>query len=209
MPKISRLCWQLTWLAALLFGLDLWGVVTHQAWVHALDTTVSQAIRQPVSTSLTKLVTAITTTGNPHGTFWTTVLLAAGLLIFRRYQGACFLVVNVVVFAVLGNPLVKHLVQRARPAVHQLVHETSYSFPSGHAITVMVLWGSVIILLATTLPHHPHWRRLLIGLASIWIIVMGVSRVFVGVHYPTDVLAGWLLGFCCLTLSQWLFTLRK
>ena len=206
MPKISRQRWGLTWLAGCLFLIDLWGVTTHQAWVTSLDTHVIALVRQPVSTLTTKLMITITTAGNSRCVVWLTLALLAVLVIARRFKAALFLLINVVGWAGIGNTVIKNLVQRPRPTVHRLVTASSYSFPSGHSITAMLLWGTVIILTAYYLANHPVWKALIIGLSSLWIFAIGISRVFVGVHYPTDVLGGWLLGFFVLTLTQWVFT---
>lgn len=206
MPKISRWHWGLAWAAGVLFLIDLWGVTTHQAWVNGLDQAVIHLIRRPVPSGLRGTLIAITTAGNPRPVTWLTILLVVALVIARRYRASFFMVINVLGWAGLGNYLIKNLVQRPRPTVDRLVSASSYSFPSGHSITAMLLWGTVIVLAGRYLRHHPGWRWLLSGLASLWIVVIGVSRVFVGVHYPTDVLAGWLLGFFLLTLTQWWLT---
>lgn len=206
MPKISRWRWGLAWTAGVLFLIDLWGVTTHQAWVSGLDQAVIHLIRRPVPSGLRDTLIAITTAGNPRPVTWLTILLVVALMIARRYRASFFMVINVLGWAGLGNYLIKNLVQRPRPTVDRLVSASSYSFPSGHSITAMLLWGTVIVLAGHYLRHQPGWRWLLSGLASLWIVAIGVSRVFVGVHYPTDVLAGWLLGFFLLTLTQWWLT---
>ena len=206
MPKISRWRWTLTWGAGLLFLLDLWGITTHQAWITTIDTSLIHLIRRPVSAGVTQGMIAITTAGNPRCVVWITLLLLAVLTIARRFRAALMILINVAGWAGLGNTVIKNLVQRPRPTVHRLVAASSYSFPSGHSITAMLLWGAVIVLTAYYLANHPVWKTVIIGLASFWILAIGVSRVFVGVHYPTDVLGGWLLGFFCLTLTQWALT---
>lgn len=206
MPKISRWRWRLTWGAGLLFLLDFWGVMTHQAWVHELDQAIIQLIRRPVPAFLKQALITITNAGNPRPVTWLTILLVVALVIARRYRASLFLLINVLGWAGIGNAVIKHLVQRPRPTVDRLVAASSYSFPSGHSITVMLLWGTLIVLAGQYLRHHPTWYRWFVGLASLWILLVGTSRVFVGVHYPTDVLGGWLLGFFLLTVTQWLLT---
>lgn len=206
MPKISRWRWGLTWIAGLLFLIDLWGVTTHQAWVTVVDTHLIHLIRQPLAPAGTQGMIMITSAGNPRCVVWITLLLLAVLVIARRFRAALMILINVAGWAGLGNTVIKNLVQRPRPTVHRLVAASSYSFPSGHSVTAMLLWGAVIVLTAYYLANHPVWKSVIISLASLWIVAIGVSRVFVGVHYPTDVLGGWLLGFCCLTLTQWALT---
>lgn len=206
MPRLSRWRWGLTWAAGCLFLIDLFGVVFHQVWVAQLDQALIHLIRQPLSHPLTQAVIAVTTAGNPKPVTWVTIILVVALVIARRYRASFFLLINVLGWAGLGNFILKNLVQRPRPTVNRLVTASSFSFPSGHSITVMLLWGTVIVLAGRYLRQSPGIRYLITGLASLWILAVGVSRVYVGVHYPTDVLAGWLLGFFLLTVTQWFLT---
>jgi len=206
LPRISRWRWNLTIAAGLLFLIDLVGVVTQAGWLKAADQAIIHLIRHPLASGPTHAIIAVTNAGNPRPVTWLTIILIVILVIARRYRASAFMVVNVLGWAGLGNYLLKNLVQRPRPMVDRLVAASSYSFPSGHSITVMLLWGTVIVLAGRYLRAHQVWRWLITGLASLWIVAVGLSRVFVGVHYPSDVLAGWLLGFCCLTLTQWFFT---
>ncbi|MDM7552626.1 phosphatase PAP2 family protein [Levilactobacillus brevis] len=206
MVTISRTRWRFTWAAGSLFLIALFGVTTHQTWLTEFDRLIIGWVRQPLPRPLTRSIIWITTSGNPRSVTWITLLLAAGLVIIRRYRATLFLLFNVLIFAGLGNSLIKHLVRQPRPTVDRLVNASSYSFPSGHSITAMLLWGSTIILLSGLLRQHPLWKKSLIGILSVWIVLIGLSRIYVGVHYPSDVVAGWTLGFVLLTLSQWFLT---
>jgi membrane-associated phospholipid phosphatase len=91
---------------------------------------------------------------------------------------------------VLLNELLKYIFHRSRPALeHPLVELPSYSFPSGHALAATVFYGFAAILLWPDIA--PKVWRILIGTAIVVVILMvGFSRVYLGAHYPTDVLAG-------------------
>lgn len=97
------------------------------------------------------------------------------------------------------NALLKHLFHRGRPQfATEFIAHASWSFPSGHAMESMVGYG---MLVGVTL-HHLHssrQRRLAISAAGLLIFLIGVSRVYLAVHYLTDVIAGWLAG------AAWLF----
>ncbi|WP_407890002.1 phosphatase PAP2 family protein [Levilactobacillus sp. N40-8-2] len=206
MPPISKLRWRFTMAAGIIFLLDLIGVVYQQSWLAAFDHAVISWVRQPLPHGLTQAIITITKSGNPQPVTWVTLLIIAGLVIARRYRGALFLGWNVLFWAGIGNSVIKHVVRRDRPTVDRLVAASSYSFPSGHAITAMLLWGTVIVLIGWSLRHHSGWRWLLIVVLSLWIVVIGLSRVYMGVHYPSDVVAGWSLGFVLLTVTQWYLT---
>lgn len=206
MPRLSRWRWGFTWVAGMLFLILLMGVALQQAWVGQFDQAIIHLIRRPATSSWTGPMVAITTAGNPKPVTWLAILLVVALVIARRYRASCFMVINVLGWAGLGNFVLKNLVRRPRPTIDRLVSASSFSFPSGHSITVMLLWGTVIVLAGRYLRQHPGWKWLVIGLASLWILAVGISRIYVGVHYPSDVCAGWLLGFFLLSLTQWFFT---
>lgn len=206
MPPISKLRWRFTLAAGIIFLLDLIGVVYQQTWLSGFDKFVIGLVRHPLSHGLTQGIITITNSGNPQPVTWITLLMMAGLVIARRSRGALFLGWNVLVWAGIGNSIVKHIVRRDRPTVDRLVAASSYSFPSGHSVTAMLLWGTVIVLLGWTLRHHRNWRWLLTIVFSLWIVVIGLSRIYVGVHYPSDVVAGWSIGFVLLTVTQWYLT---
>jgi membrane-associated phospholipid phosphatase len=135
-------------------------------------------------------------------------VLAAGavewLLIRRRYRHAVLVTVTTVGAAVLV-PLLKHLVGRARPpAADRLAVETSLSYPSGHSLGSAAVLGA----LAVVVTARRLYRVLAVVAAGLLVMAIGVSRVYLGVHWPTDVLAGWLvggiwLGFCLVLTSRW------
>jgi membrane-associated phospholipid phosphatase len=90
--------------------------------------------------------------------------------------------------------LIKNIVSRARPPIIDMVYpETDPSFPSGHATSAMALYG-FIIYVVWKLDKHSLKNPFIIFL-SVLIILVGVSRLYLGVHYFTDVLGGYLVGF--------------
>ncbi|MFC6259631.1 phosphatase PAP2 family protein [Levilactobacillus fujinensis] len=206
MTTISKTRWRFTWAAGILFLIDLLGVTLQQPWIKAFDQLIIGWVRHPLPHGLTQTIIWVTKSGNPKPVTWVTLLLVAVLVIARHYRGALFLAFNVLIWAGLGNTIIKNIVQRPRPTVNRLVAASSYSFPSGHAITAMLLWGSLIVLLGWSLRQHHNWRWFGTLVLGLWIVCIGLSRVYVGVHYPSDVVAGWSLGFFLLTVSQWFLT---
>lgn len=93
----------------------------------------------------------------------------------------------------------KHIFYRARPVIETLYLETGSSFPSGHATVAMALYGFIFY---TIWKHDKHYlKKPLIIFLFILIILIGVSRLYLGVHYISDVLAGYAVGFVWLVLS--------
>lgn len=155
-----------------------------------------QSVRHPL---LDGLLTFYTQLGNA-GIGW--IVLSIVLLFFKRTRKSGVLSLCAMLFGLIGtNLILKNLVQRIRPygvveGLEHLVHITDpNSFPSGH--TTAAFAAGVVWL--RTLPAR--WARIL-ALASAFL--MAFSRLYVGVHYPTDVLAGAVIGTVCALLALWL-----
>ena len=103
--------------------------------------------------------------------------------------------------------LAKVLVGRARPIVDDPIsHSPGYSFPSGHAFNVAVVGTVVVFLLWPLLSTVGH--RVSVAVAVVFALAVGLDRIFLGVHFPSDVLAGWILGVG-VTFSSWLGFIGK
>ncbi|MGG5317508.1 phosphatase PAP2 family protein [Enterococcus sp. AZ072] len=135
----------------------------------------------------------------------TIVILAAvflGLFWFSQERiTAIWLGANLVIISGVVNQLLKLFFQRARPTIlPHMVTEHSYSFPSGHSVTSMILYGTLIFTTGLFIKNK-FWQYALQILLGLLILGIGVSRIYLGVHFPTDVLGGFLLG-----ISWLLFT---
>ena len=106
------------------------------------------------------------------------------------------------------NSLIKHLVQRTRPEALHLVTEHGYSFPSGHSITSLFSYGLAIWLVWQYVDNRTVKWILTIVLA-IPMILVGPTRVYLGVHYPTDVLGAWCLAIAAIVLMIELISSRQ
>ena len=122
------------------------------------------------------------------------VVLAVLILILLDRRTQALIVGLTAVFAQGFGELVKHLIDRPRPdIVPHLDLVYSSSFPSGHALMSPAVYLTLAAIVAASRPR-PAIRRLLLVGAVMLVIVIGVSRVYLGVHWPSDVLAGWTLG---------------
>lgn len=147
---------------------------------------------------LRNILTGITDLGGT-GTL-VLVLAVCGLwLLIRRLPRLAVYVVITGTGGLILNPIVKELVARLRPVVETPVYSTDgWSFPSGHAMGSLVCYGGVLLVFAPTLPAGP--RRAVAVFAVLIVAAVGLSRIALGAHYLTDVLAGWLLGSLWLVL---------
>jgi undecaprenyl-diphosphatase len=125
-------------------------------------------------------------------------------LFWQRVRGAAW----TLPLAILGaGALIQGMkleFRRPRPSFfHPLLHETGYSFPSGHSLIAMVVYGLFGYFALSVV--HRHGARLAVRIITVLIVfLIGVSRPYVQVHYPTDVLAGWTAGFPWLLACIWL-----
>ncbi|QBP42307.1 phosphatase PAP2 family protein [Paenisporosarcina antarctica] len=102
----------------------------------------------------------------------------------------------------------KEIFQRVRPDLHRLIEIGGYSFPSGHATNAITVYGILTFLLWRRI-HKPMGRTLLLLFSTLMILLIGYSRIYLGVHYPSDVLAGYFAGGFWLLISIWCFQFTK
>ncbi len=164
-----------------------------------LDQKVFSAIAPYISESRTRLMLAISFLGNHKFLIPANVFLIALFLILRNKWEA----IRVTVIA-LGSlsvmTLLKNLFRRHRPN-HPLVENiTNFSFPSGHAFMSIAFYGLLIWWAATHIKNN--WqRRIVIIFLFFLILLIGFSRIYLRVHYASDVIVGFCIGFICLIVS--------
>lgn len=130
-----------------------------------------------------------------------TVMTAGYTLLARRYA-ASLLILAVSVGSMVLNTVLKLAFARARPeAVPHLIEVATLSFPSGHAMFAAAIYLTLAGVAAQTIDARR--RAYIFGVALLLAGLVGLSRVYLGVHYPTDVLAGWAAG-CAWALLCWL-----
>lgn len=150
------------------------------------DAPILLALHRHASPALDAVMLRVTDAGGPLPMACLAALVLAFLLVGRRLGDATFVGLAVGGAAAL-NFLTKALFQRSRPALWPAVlPETDYGFPSGHAMGSLAVIGTLLILLW---PTRWRWPALLLGAA--FVLAVGLSRVYLGVHYPSDILAGW------------------
>lgn len=173
----------------------------------ALDTPVLAWFSSIRNVFLDHLMSGASLSGGPSATsVYAAILMAAYLL--RRRLAAALTVGATIYGAALANVGLKHLVHRGRPVVEDpLTTLATFSFPSGHAAASTVFGGLVCLLgLRSGLPLGP--TILVVALAISWVALVCISRTYLGLHYPTDVIAGVSEGVCWLMaatlVSDWL-----
>lgn len=150
----------------------------------------------PVSMSMTAIMKMITTLGS-------SIVIVAGLIsvavLIRDKKYFKIFVLATLLSAVINN-ILKLIIHRPRPSQTMLLAaETTYSFPSGHSMIAMVFYGLIIYYVRKFVKKK--WlSNLLTVILSLIILAVGVTRIYLGVHYATDVLAAYILGFAYLVV---------
>ncbi len=163
----------------------------------AFDTAVRNYIYGFRSGGLTVFFKAVTYLGN-----WQTVTLICLLSLLAPRLRLSFGVPMsaAAILAAMLQKLLKVSFHRARPDLTlHLITQGGYSFPSGHSFTVLIFYG-ILIFLCRRYVKNKTAANLATALLSCLILAIGFSRIYLGVHYPTDVLGGWALGVCVLML---------
>ncbi|MGA4719718.1 phosphatase PAP2 family protein [Fictibacillus nanhaiensis] len=137
---------------------------------------------------LNEIVLAFTHVGDAKVLAGLCLLGAIVLFIMKQWRNSLLLIGSILVSYGL-NLLVKSMFQRERPLDFRLLEEDGYSFPSGNAMV-----GTTFYLFAAVLLYQRYQKRWIMVSGAILPFLLGLSRVYVGVHYPSDILAGFALG---------------
>lgn len=108
--------------------------------------------------------------------------------------------INLLIVAVL-NIILKNIIQRPRPTGYRLIEENGYSFPSGHSMASMAFYGLIIYFIYSNIKNKK-LKIIISSLLSIIILLIGISRIYLGVHYTSDVLAGFLISIIYLIIYE-------
>nr|WP_218880477.1 phosphatase PAP2 family protein [Kineosphaera limosa] len=185
-----------TWAAG-----EIYESVVATTGLAAIDQPVLDAMVDERTPWLNTVATAFTDLGGPVlSPIWVSVVMGTLAWRWRSVMPVVLMVIATagsLVITVVG----KDLVGRARPPQALAVppYEVSASFPSGHSLNAVVIAG-IIAYVVLTRSRRPVSRRLVAGLAITYALVMGLSRVYLGHHWLTDVLTGWLLGLAWLAV---------
>jgi membrane-associated phospholipid phosphatase len=169
----------------------------------AFDRTVLLGIHQYANPTLDRVMLGITNIGDPHTMVAIAVITFAILLWRRYYQEAKIFVVDCLGGVILSYGL-KIVFSKPRPNLWQsAINETSFSYPSGHAVGSTILYGFLAYILAT---RYPQFSLLIYSGVVLLIGAIGLSRLYLGVHWPTDIIAGYGIGFLwvmfCITMLK-------
>ena len=178
--------------ALLLFMIIGYIVKFYPEMLVSFDQPIQTAIRGDLPETLTLLFRAITHLIDiPVIISW--VLIVAFIFYRKQWKMESYLMLGNLTLAGILIVTFKNIYQRPRPEIVHLVEEKGFSFPSGHSLAVTLMVGSLIVILSQRIKNTT-WRKVVqIGL-GIYLVSVLVSRIYLGVHYPSDVLASLCLG---------------
>lgn len=142
-----------------------------------------------ISDKLTPIIKIVTNFGGAIILGLITILI---LILIKNKKMGLSVLINLCSVTVL-NLVLKSILQRPRPNEYRIINETGYSFPSGHSMISMAFYGFIIYLIYKNIKNK-YLKWISIILLSILILMIGFSRIYLGVHYVSDVLAGFLFS---------------
>ncbi len=148
-----------------------------------------------IKDNITPIMKIITFYGGAIFLVSLTILL---FIIIKNKKIGIIIGTNLVTITIL-NQLFKFILQRPRPTEYRIINEVGYSFPSGHSMVSMAFYGLIIYLIYKYLKNK-YLKIFLIILLSILIVMIGISRIYLGVHYTSDVIAGFLFSISYLII---------
>ena len=154
--------------------------------------------------SLNTIAIGLSALGGMPFVLFLTILWCLHLAWYKKYSDIVFISIGMI-GSISTAWLLKHLIARPRPPeMYSLVKTYGDSFPSGHSLYAATVG---CLLMYVYLQHSKH--KLLCLIVSIWILIMGLSRVYAGAHFPSDVLSGWSISFIWITLLYLILTKYK
>lgn len=157
-----------------------------------------------INDKLTPIVKIITHIG---GAKIVLVLTVVAIILIKGLKNKLFLLTGIVGTAGL-NVVLKHIIQRERPNINRLIPEKGYSFPSGHSMMSMAFYGMLIFLIFKYVKNTAlKWT--LIVILTILLSTIGITRIYLGVHYPSDVIGGFLVSLTYLFILTEIYNKLK
>lgn len=173
--------------------LQVFGELAEDVWENEggfpWDVPVLLAVHSTANPQLDLVVTMLTKLGVFWGVFPIATVTALVLFNRRRWRSLTYLIVTLL-GSIIINRTAKVLLHRVRPHLWESpAPEFDYGFPSGHAMSSMTFVAVLVIL-----TWGSRWRWLVLIVGTIFVLVIGWTRLYLGVHYPSDILAGWMVS---------------
>lgn len=188
----------------LIFLIIASGVMTGSRWVEKIDLSLISLLQANVTETGASVIAILTNVGGVEEIIIFTLAAVIILFIRKMYVAGFWFGLTVFVSPGVLVSIIKLIVDRDRPDFLRLAFESSQSFPSGHSTASTVFYGLIAVSLILLI--HTLWKRVLIGILALALIsFVMASRIYLGVHFPTDVLAGFSFGTASVLFSLVLY----
>ncbi|MEG2484167.1 MAG: phosphatase PAP2 family protein [Clostridia bacterium] len=178
--------WTVFSICIFIFALIAYGVFRNS--LHSFDNFIYNIVSKFISDPLTKVIKAITFLGGPIFLISITGIL---ILIIKNMKNKILVVLNLVLVTALNQSL-KYIFSRERPIDINLIEESNFSFPSGHAMLSCAFYG-LIIFFVIRYVRNKNMKIILSSLLVTLILLIGLSRIYLGVHFASDVIGGFVI----------------
>jgi undecaprenyl-diphosphatase len=172
--------------------------------IHRFDDSLITWIQGMESQGMTRWMELFTWIGSGIPVVIITILSMVVLYVFLRHRRELLFLGCVIAGSAILNSLLKLMFQRARPTIHRIIEVSGYSFPSGHSMAAFSLYGGLAFLIWKHIPTVAG-RVLMIIVSAMFILMIGMSRIYLGVHYPSDVVGGYFMSGCWLAICIWFY----
>ncbi len=172
--------------------------------IYIFDDYVYKYISIIISPKMTMFLKMITSLGSAITV--TTLCVLSFVFLKDKIYGKV-MTLNLVIITVI-NMIIKNIVSRPRPTGFRIIDETGYSFPSGHSMVSMAFYGLIIFLVYRYVKNN-YFKWTLISIFSVLIFLIGLSRIYLGVHYASDVVEGFCISIAYLILFVHILTRNK
>lgn len=175
------------YLPLFIFGLlavQIWQLEGGLSW----DVAILNTIHATAQTQLDRIAAIVTNFGTRWGVLPASIAISVGLLYTRRWRSLTYFTITMLGCDII-NRTAKELIHRVRPSLWIAPPHSDFSFPSGHAMSSMLFVAALVILMWET-----RWRIWLLALGSVFVGTIAWTRLYLGVHYPSDILAGWMMA---------------
>lgn len=195
LKKLLTTHWRslLVLLIGVFLPLQVFGELAEDVWEHEggfpWDVPILLAIHSTAQPRLDVFAAILTKFGVFWGVFPVAIAIALVLLLKRRWRSLAYLLTTLI-GSIIINRTAKGLLHRVRPHLWESPSpEFDYGFPSGHAMSSMTLVAVLVILTWKT-----RWRIPVLLVGSLFVLAIAWTRLYLGVHYPSDILAGWMVS---------------
>lgn len=194
----------------LLFTALAWFV--HFNPVLPVDVAITKEFQEDKAPWLQNFMIGVSYLGNNTLLFIGLILLTAGAFWLVRLRLEALILITLSVISSCVNVLVKLLVSRPRPTqqlVAVLQHANGQSFPSGHVMSYVAFWGLLFSFGLILFNRRRWWHYVLLIVPALFVVLVGPSRIYLGDHWASDVIGGYLFGGLLLGITLWIYLRLK